>query len=103
MREELADLCHKQWSEWMDYLFSKCDSIMPMILSALEDESLIIPAEFVKRWKRQVNTPYEDLPLLEKESDRKEADKFLKIINSKNVDKTLILPQESDKNTDKVG
>lgn len=55
MREQLADLCHKQWAAWMDYLFSKCDSIKPTIL---EDRSLFI-----------------------QESNRKKAIEFLKIIN----------------------
>lgn len=25
LREKLAELCHKQWSGWMEYLFSKCE------------------------------------------------------------------------------
>lgn len=68
LREILADLCHRQWSGWMRYLFSKCDSTMPLVLSALEDGSLIIPAEFVTRWKRQMETPYAQLSESEQES-----------------------------------
>lgn len=82
LREQLADLCHRQWAGWMAYLFSKCDSTMPTVLSALEDGSLIIPAEFVERWKRQVDTPYENLSHFEQESDKKEADKFLEVIDA---------------------
>lgn len=79
IREILADLCHRQRAGWMKYLFSKCDSSLPQTLSALEDGSLIIPAEFVKRWKRQMETPYAQLSESEQESDRTEADKFLEV------------------------
>ncbi len=82
MREQLADLCHSQWSGWMEYLFSKCDSTMPKVLSALEDGSLIIPAEFVERWQRQMETPYSELSKSEQDSDRNEADRFLAIIKA---------------------
>jgi hypothetical protein len=26
MQEKIAELCHKQWSGWMEYLFLKCFS-----------------------------------------------------------------------------
>jgi len=77
MREQLANLCHSQWSGWLEYMFSKCDSTTP-----LEDSSLIIPAEFVKRWKRQMETPYSELSKNEQDSDRIEADKFLAVIRA---------------------
>ena len=73
MREKLAELCHEQWSGWMKHLFS--------FTSAPLGGAFVIPASNVKRWKRQMNTPYEDLSEEEKDSDRKEADKFLEIIN----------------------
>ena len=68
MREELANLCHEQWSGWMKYLFSKMS----------EDKSNLGPYLFMPkwaedRWKRQMNTAYKDLSEEEKESDRKEA------------------------------
>jgi hypothetical protein len=40
---------------------------------------VIIPPDLVKRWKRQVETKYGDLPEEEKESDRAEADKMIRI------------------------
>lgn len=83
MREKLAELAHDQWSGWMKYLFSKCDSTMPMVLSALENGSLVIPAEFVERWSQQMETPYSKLTESEQESDRVEADKFLAVFNGK--------------------
>ena len=69
MREKLAALAHSQWSGWMKYLFSK----------SIEQSngSVLIPAWAADRWKRQMNTPYDELPEEEKESDRTEADKML--------------------------
>ena len=71
MREKLAKLAHEQWVGWMKYLFNKC---------AVTGNGLtIIPSWAVERWRRQMNTPYEDLPEEEKETDRKEADKILEL------------------------
>jgi hypothetical protein len=69
--EKLSEYAHDAWSGWMEHLFSKCKEN--------SDGSAIIPKESVERWKRQMNTLYEDLPEEEKRSDRKEADKMIKI------------------------
>lgn len=71
--ERLAALEHDQWSGWMKYMFSKCTE---------EDGKTIIPAELVERWKRQMETPYDELPEEEKESDRVEARKVLAIVKA---------------------
>jgi len=73
-RELVAHAMHEAWSGWMEYLFSKCeiDSVTGRIT---------IPKRYVKRWKRQMNTYYRDLKSSEKESDRIEADKILKLID----------------------
>lgn len=76
LREQIADLCHEQWSGWMDYLFSKC---VPLVGSGGD---LIIPSEFVERWKRQSETRYSKLSEQERDSDRKEADKFLGLFSA---------------------
>ena len=68
MREQLADLCHRQWSGWMFYLFSKG--------KFNSDGTWTMPAEFVQRWKRQMETPYAELSEAEQDSDRAETDKF---------------------------
>lgn len=72
IREILADLCHQQWSGWMEYLFSKG------IFN--KDGTWTMPAWAVDRWKKQMNTPYANLSDTEQESDRIEADKFLIIL-----------------------
>lgn len=85
LREQLAELCHEQWSEWMKYLFSKTFYDMGSLDKVDKDNgNLFIPKKYVKRWKRQANTVYEDLPENEKESDRKEADRFMNIMKKDN-------------------
>ena len=69
--EKLADVEHKGWSRWMKYLFS--------VSKENEDGTITIPKNKVDRWKRQMNTDYKDLSNKEKESDRKEVRKFLKV------------------------
>ena len=72
LRERVSSLCHTQWSGWMKYLFS---------LSVKNtDGTVTIPKGLVERWDRQVVTPYSKLKVSEKESDRKEADRFLRLI-----------------------
>jgi hypothetical protein len=61
-KEKLAELAHSQWSGWMKWM-----------LPRMTDEN-------IKRWKRQMDTPYNKLSEREKDSDRKEADKYLKIL-----------------------
>lgn len=71
-REKIAELCHEQWSGWMKYLFNKSPNT--------ENGEAIIPKWAVDRWTRQINTPYESLSESEKESDRNEADRFIRLI-----------------------
>jgi hypothetical protein len=72
-REALAAYSHHAWAQWMQYQFSKC--------ATNPDGSVVIPAAFVARWMRQMNTSYAMLPDHERGSDREEADKILKIIS----------------------
>ena len=71
--EKVAELAHDQWSGWMEYLFEKC--------SDNEDGSVNIPLKLVKRWKKQMENNYENLSEEEKDSDRKEAKKFISLFN----------------------
>jgi hypothetical protein len=72
IRELLAEYAHRAWSGWMAFLFDKS--------FVREDGSVVIPADLVARWKRQINTPYADLSAHEQDSDREEADKMLAIL-----------------------
>lgn len=75
VRERLAELAHKQWSGWMDYLFEKCKSN--------SDGTETIPKWAVDRWKKQMKTNYTELSDTEKDSDRSEADRMLVVINDR--------------------
>ena len=72
IRERLADLCHEQWSGWMKYQFSRFTE---------NNDKMELSSIWVLRWTRQLCTPYADLTEKEKDSDRKEADRFLGAIN----------------------
>lgn len=76
--EQLADKEHASWARWMTYLFSKCHR--PENVSIEKQWDLIIPAELVERWQRQVDTPYAELSEREKQSDRDEVVQILPII-----------------------
>ena len=71
IREKVADLCHKQWSGWMLYLFQKG--------KFNKDGTFTISKLATERWSRQSVTEYKDLSEEEKELDRIEADKFIKL------------------------
>ncbi|TBD74581.1 hypothetical protein [Rhizobium ruizarguesonis] len=70
--EQLADIEHERWSHWQKYMHSKG--------VRQGDGSLLIPAELVEQWDRQIATPYAELSDLEKESDREQVRKYLPTI-----------------------
>jgi hypothetical protein len=74
MVERLAAIEHERWSHWQRYMHSKC---LPQ-----SDGSLLIPADLVSRWERQIGTKYSDLDDSGKESDREQVRKYLPLIAS---------------------
>lgn len=74
-KEEVAALCHEQWSGWMKYLFGQGK------MNETTGE-FVINSDSVSRWKRQMDTDYQDLLIPEKNSDRKEADKFMELFDT---------------------
>jgi hypothetical protein len=72
--EALAAVEHERWSHWQRYLHSRCDRA--------EDGSLILPAELVARWERQMDTPFRQLSDAEKQSDREQVERYLPIIEA---------------------
>lgn len=71
--EKLSDLEHDQWAHWTRYML---DTIAKELGVSIED------LECVKRWRRQISTPYEELSEKEKESDRNWARKVLAVLDS---------------------
>jgi hypothetical protein len=72
--DNLAAIEHARWSHWQRYLHSKC--------ALQSDGSLLMPADLVERWQRQMETPFENLTEAEKESDRKQVQKYLPVIKA---------------------
>jgi hypothetical protein len=71
--EALASIEHERWSHWQRYLHSKC-------IPQGDTGDLLIPAELVKKWERQIDTSYSELTEAEKESDREQVRKYLPLI-----------------------
>ncbi len=74
MMEKMAAIEHERWAKWQKYIHSK-------ILPSKDDDLMIIGSEFVERWERQINTPYEQLSEKEKESDREQVRPYLDLIS----------------------
>ncbi|WP_285036592.1 hypothetical protein [Plantibacter sp. ME-Dv--P-095] len=72
--EATAAAEHDRWVHWQSYLHGQCE--------LLEDGSLRIPARLVQRWKRQIETTYQDLDASEKESDREQAQAYLETLRA---------------------
>lgn len=72
--EQLAAVEHERWSHWQRYVHSKG--------VRQPDGSLLLPADLVSRWERQLNTKYAELDEQEKASDREQVEKYLPIIAS---------------------
>lgn len=73
--EILSENEHNRWSNWQKYLHSKCMS---------SKYGYIIPKLYVKNLNKLINTKYNDLSEEQKENDRKEVKKILKIIENFN-------------------
>ena len=70
--EKLADKQHEIWADWMKYMFN-CGTYD-------NKGNWVMPEEKVKRWQRQMVTPYSELSEKEKQSDRDQVDKFIHLI-----------------------
>jgi hypothetical protein len=70
--DQLAAIEHERWSHWQRYLHSRG--------ARQADGSVILPAELVQRWERQISTPYAALSDREQESDREQVRRYLPVI-----------------------
>lgn len=71
--EILASIEHERWAHWQRYVHERCTPVG-------QEGDLVIPGELVKRWVREMNTPYSELPEEQKESDREQVRKYLPVI-----------------------
>lgn len=70
--ERLAAIEHERWSHWQRYMHDKAER--------QNDGALLIPADLVARWEKQIETPYADLPQDEQKSDQEQVERYLPII-----------------------
>lgn len=70
--DRLASIEHERWAHWQLYMHSKAER--------RPDGSLILPANLVSQWSRQIETPYEALTSKERESDREQVRRYLPTI-----------------------
>jgi len=70
--DRLAAVEHERWAHWQQYMHDQC--------RRSEDGSLVIPAELVTRWTRQITTRYGELSETERESDREQVRRYLSLI-----------------------
>ena len=75
LQKILPEFIHSLWSGWMKYLFDHGINN--------PDGSWTIFKDKVYRWKRQMETSYEDLPELEKKSDIEIANVLIGILEDK--------------------
>jgi hypothetical protein len=72
--EQLAAVEHERWSQWQRHVHSKC--------TRQPDGSLLLPAEFVARWEKQIAMKYSELDDTDKERDREQVRRYLPLIAS---------------------
>lgn len=80
LTEALADLEHKQWAHWTRYMLETLglfDASEEELSSRGFDASQV---ENLRRWRRQIDTPYDQLTEREKDSDREWARKCITTI-----------------------
>lgn len=71
--EQLAAIEHERWSDWQKYVHGLCEK--------QDDGSLVIPADQVAKWGRQIATDYDDLTEDEKDSDREQVDRYWPLVS----------------------
>ena len=72
LRETLAAIEHERWAAWQSWMHGRCERD--------GDGSLLIPAELVARWERQIATPYADLSEAEQRGGREQVDRYWPLI-----------------------
>ncbi|NEK15066.1 hypothetical protein [Rhizobium leguminosarum] len=72
--DELAAIEHERWAHWQRYVHSKAER--------QPDGSLLIPADLVARWEKQIGTPFDQLSNKEKNSDREQVQKYLLVLKA---------------------
>jgi hypothetical protein len=72
LREQLAAIEHQRWAGWQQWVHKSCTDP--------GDGTLIIPAELVTRWNRQIATEYAELCEDDQQKDRDQVDRYWPLI-----------------------
>lgn len=70
--ERLASIEHERWAHWQGYMHSKGE-LQP-------DGSMLLPADLVAQWSKQIETSYDKLTPEERESDREQVRRYVPTI-----------------------
>lgn len=70
--DRLATVEHERWAHWQRYMHDQC--------LKQDDGSLLIPPELVRRWEKQIMTPYAALTKTEQRSDQEQVLKYLPVV-----------------------
>ena len=70
--DELAAVEHERWAHWQRYMHDKGER--------RSDGSLVLPAELVERWEKQIATPYVELSEAERDSDREQVRRYVRLV-----------------------
>lgn len=70
LKETLAKIEHQRWSDWQSW----CHKVLRENCPSKKLEKVL------KRWDKQIATPYSELSEKEKDSDRKQVDRYWELI-----------------------
>ena len=83
--EKGADLEHRRWAGWQNYMHSKMIHIPLLPREFTVEKGMLLPDHLYHRWERQIITDYKDLSEQEKESDRKEVRKYVPLLKEMRI------------------
>lgn len=73
LREKLAAIEHERWAEWQKW----CQEVIRTCIANGTDPEIAL-----KRWDRQIATPYEKLSVNEKASDMAQVDRYWPLVQA---------------------
>lgn len=82
LREQLAAIEHERWGDWQKYMHSQGGQPPLWDDEAKETakNGLWFSREQIDRWRKQINTPYEQLSEREQASDMEQVDRYWPLV-----------------------
>ena len=91
LRETLAAIEHERWADWQKW----CHQVLWDNVPSHIMQDHVYP--ILKRWDEQIETPYENLTALEKDSDREQVDRYWHLIDQYTQSKLKAFAGEFEK------